>query len=88
MPVRSVLLSSITVVAAIAGAASSTLQAQTSEPIKADPLRDGVRARATQPATFAVGESSNLKDRVASATRPLDLHKLSMSDFGDVELPR
>jgi len=52
-----------------------------------------MRARAALPAEFGAGESSDLKDaglkdRVASAIRPLDLHKLSMSDFGDVEQPR
>ncbi len=93
MPVRSVLLSSIIVVAAIGTAGPSSLRAQSSNPLKTDPFHDSMRARAALPAEFGAGEGSDLKDaglkdRVASAIRPLDLHKLSMSDFGDVEQPR
>lgn len=37
----------------------------------------------TQPATHAY--SNPTSSRISSATRPLDLKKLSMADFGDVE---
>jgi hypothetical protein len=51
-------------------------------------MHDSMRGAAAPPAEFATSDSVDVKDRVASATRPLDLHKLSMSDFGDVEQPR
>ena len=88
MSVRTVLWSALLVVAAIAGAGSSTLQAEPSTPLKMSPMHDSMLGAAAPPAEFATSDSADVKDRVASATRPLDLHKLSMSDFGDVEQPR
>jgi hypothetical protein len=86
-------LSALAAVLAVGTAASPNLEAHPSSPPPAgriyDALSVNLRGWSVPSAELAVGTALTVvPTRAASATSPLDLHKLTMSDFGDVEQSR
>ena len=95
MPARTVLLGLIVAAAGIGAAGSPGLRAEPQKMRQAasssDSFRASIPGKFLLPAKIAARGGVKIERRagmLASATRPLDLRKLSMSDFGDTEQSR
>ncbi len=88
-------LSALAVVLAVGTLASPNLEAHSPSPQQAgriaDALSVNLRGWSVPSAELSGGAAAGqigATTRAASATSPLDLHKLTMSDFGDVDPSR
>ena len=94
MPARTVLLGLIVAAAGIGAAGSPGLRAEPQKMRQAassgDSFRASIPGKFLLPAKIAAsgGVIERRAGMLASAMRPLDLRKLSMSDFGDTEQSR